>query len=116
MVVIILPKWVGEAEKQLKDIIMKIAHKNNINYKFVNDSQSINDSVFNVLNVLLRIQQESKSIIVKVTENKPKVPAKPIKKIIPRKSKADLSDNVSIPSAKVSDLYSMDEKKEEVKE
>ena len=59
--IISLPKWYGEARQELEDCIIKIANDNNINFVFVNDSDVIEHSKSNILNVLVRIKEDVKT-------------------------------------------------------
>lgn len=59
MVVIMLPKWYSEAEKELDDVIAQIANKQNLQYSFVNDSKSIETGKTLILNALVHIYEHS---------------------------------------------------------
>ena len=56
----ILPNWYIESEKELFDIIRKLANKNNINYKFVMDSKIIDEAIATILMKLVTISEEAK--------------------------------------------------------
>lgn len=55
----VLPGWYIESEKEIFNIIRKIANKNNINYKFVMDSKLIDECVSTILMRLVAISEES---------------------------------------------------------
>lgn len=56
----LLPSWYSKAEEDLRNIIIKIANQNNLNYKFVIDSQQINGCIERILDRLVVISEEAK--------------------------------------------------------
>lgn len=54
----ILPKWYSEVEDELRRQIHILANQNNIQWRFINDSKSIDESIDNIMNVLLRLKEE----------------------------------------------------------
>ena len=57
--IITLPKWYGEVEDELRRQIVILAHKQNIRWTFVNDSKLIDESINDIMRVLLRLKQEA---------------------------------------------------------
>jgi hypothetical protein len=55
----VLPKWHMEADEKLWNAILDIVRDNNINFKFVDDSQTIKNCKDAILMRLVRISQEA---------------------------------------------------------
>ena len=55
-----LPRWFSDEEEGLKRAVYGIAERQNINYSLVLDSRSINNAIQNILNSLVRIQENAR--------------------------------------------------------
>ena len=53
-----LPSWYGKVEDDLRRQIALLANENNIRWQFVYDSKIIDESINNIMNVLLRLKEE----------------------------------------------------------
>jgi hypothetical protein len=60
MMIRLLPKWFGEEEENLKRAVWEIANKNNINFKVVTDSKTINDCIDAIMLRLVTISELAK--------------------------------------------------------
>jgi len=56
----ILPEWYKKAENEIRRSIILQADELNINYTFIYDSKLIDESIYNIMNVLVRLKQEVK--------------------------------------------------------
>lgn len=54
----ILPKWYGKVQSEISRTISKQANELNIPWSFVHDSKAINESVNDIMSVLLRLKEE----------------------------------------------------------
>lgn len=53
-----LPKWYGRVEGEIKRTISKQANELNIQWRFVHDSKTIDESLNAIMNVLVRLKEE----------------------------------------------------------
>lgn len=60
MVVMILPKWFDEAQKEIKEAVFKISQEQNIDWRFISDSESINDSIASIAHKLLFFKEQTR--------------------------------------------------------
>ena len=74
----LMPDWSTKLREDIESLITKYANDNNINFKFVWDSERINDGKNLIINTMVRIQEEAQGNIppeyhkslTKLTKNK----------------------------------------------
>ena len=54
----VLPNWYGKAEDELERLIHQIANKQNLDFHVVNDSLTIKNSISNILNTLVHLEDK----------------------------------------------------------
>jgi Icc-related predicted phosphoesterase len=54
----VLPGWYGKAEDDLERLIHKIANEQNLDFHVVNDSLTIKNSISNILNTLVHLEDK----------------------------------------------------------